>query len=141
MFAEQGMEKASMAQIASHSGVSKALLYHYYPSKDVLIFAIIHEHLVDLEASVAAAIDDGLPPEEQLRVLVRRGARQIPRRGRRPQGAARRLPALSDEQRAEIRAVERQIVRHFSQGLARSTPTSTAPSARSSCRSPCRSSG
>ena len=70
VFAEQGMEKASMAQIASHSGVSKALLYHYYPSKDVLIFAIIHTHLVDLEASVAAAVDEGLTPEEQLRVLV-----------------------------------------------------------------------
>ena len=49
--------------------------------------------------------------------------------------------ALSDEQRAEIRAVERQIVRRFSQVLRGSTPTSTAPSARSSCRSPCRSSG
>ena len=35
VFAEQGMEKASMAQVASHSNVSKALLYHYYPSKDV----------------------------------------------------------------------------------------------------------
>ena len=57
VFAEQGMEKASMAQIASHSDVSKALLYHYYPSKDELIFAIIHSHLVELEASVAAAVD------------------------------------------------------------------------------------
>ena len=34
VFAEQGMEKASMAQVASQSNVSKALLYHYYPSKD-----------------------------------------------------------------------------------------------------------
>ena len=57
VFAEQGMEKASMAQIAGRSGVSKALLYHYYPSKDVLIFAIIHTHLVDLEASLAAAVE------------------------------------------------------------------------------------
>ena len=63
VFAEQGMEKASMAQIASHSGVSKALLYHYYPSKDVLIFAIIHTHLVDLEALAHAAREtlDRLP--------------------------------------------------------------------------------
>ena len=40
VFAEMGMEKASMAQIAAHSNVSKALLYHYYPSKDALIFDV-----------------------------------------------------------------------------------------------------
>ena len=35
--------------------------------------------------------------------------------------------ALSDEQRAEIRAVERQIVRHFSQVLARINPDLDRP--------------
>ena len=103
VFAEQGMEKASMAQIASHSGVSKALLYHYYPSKDELIFAIIHTHLVELEASVAAAVDEGLSPEAQLRVLVGvvlekyRGADDAHRV--QLVGTA----ALSEEQRGEIR--------------------------------------
>ena len=41
VFAEQGMDKASMSQIAAQAQVSKALLYHYYPGKDALIFAII----------------------------------------------------------------------------------------------------
>ena len=117
VFAEQGMEKASMAQIASHSGVSKALLYHYYPSKDSLIFAIIHTHLVELEASVAAAVDDGLPPEDQLRALV--GVVLDKYRGADDAHKVQLVgtAALSDEQRAEIRAVERQIVRHFSEVL------------------------
>ncbi|HRO12734.1 TetR/AcrR family transcriptional regulator [Amaricoccus sp.] len=127
VFAEQGMEKASMAQIANHSGVSKALLYHYYPSKDELIFAIIHTHLVNLEASVAAAVDDTLPPEEQLRLLVRvvldryRGAddaHKVQLVG---------TSALSDEQRGEIRTVERQIVRHFSRVIARIHPELDKP--------------
>jgi AcrR family transcriptional regulator len=122
VFAEQGMEKASMAQIASHSGVSKALLYHYYPSKDSLIFAIILTHLVDLEASVAAAVDETLPPEEQLRVLV--GVVLDKYRGADDAHKVQLVgtSALSDEQRAEIRAVERQIVRRFSQVLARIHP-------------------
>ena len=122
VFAEQGMEKASMAQIASHSGVSKALLYHYYPSKDSLIFAIILTHLVDLEASVAAAVDETLPPEEQLRVLV--GVVLEKYRGADDAHKVQLVgtSALSDEQRAEIRAVERQIVRRFSQVLARIHP-------------------
>ena len=127
VFAEQGMEKASMAQIASHSNVSKALLYHYYPSKDVLIFAIIHTHLVELEASVAAAMDDGLSPEDQLRVLVGvvlekyRGADdahkvQLDRNGGAFRGAAGRDPG-----------VERQIVRHFSAVLRRINPDLDRP--------------
>lgn len=127
VFAEQGMEKASMAQIASHSGVSKALLYHYYPSKDVLIFAIIHTHLLELEASIAAAVDPSLPPEAQLRVLV--GVVLDRYRGA---DDAHRVQlvgtdTLSEEQKAEIRGVERQIVRHFSTVLRQIKPELDQP--------------
>jgi AcrR family transcriptional regulator len=127
VFAEQGMEKASMAQIASHSGVSKALLYHYYPSKDVLIFAIIHSHLVDLEASIAAAVDPALPAEEQLRVLV--GVVLEKYRGADDAHRVQLIgtDALTDEQRGEIRDVERQIVRHFSTVLRRINPELDRP--------------
>ncbi len=113
VFAEQGMDKASMALVASHSNVSKALLYHYYPSKDVLIFAIIHSHLIELEASVAAAVDPALAPEAQLRVLVAAVLEKY--RGADDAHKVQLVgtAALSEAQRAEIRAVERQIVRHF----------------------------
>lgn len=127
VFAEQGMEKASMAQIATRSGVSKALLYHYYPSKDSLIFAIIHSHLVDLEASVAAAVDPGLDPEAQLRTLV--GVVLEKYRGADDAHKVQLVgtSALSDDQRGEIRAVERQIVRHFSDVLRRVHPSLDDP--------------
>ena len=62
VFAEQGMEKASMSQIAAHAQISKALLYHYYPSKGALIFAIIHIHLEALNSTIEAADDPSLPP-------------------------------------------------------------------------------
>jgi AcrR family transcriptional regulator len=127
VFAEQGMEKASMAQIATHSGVSKALLYHYYPSKDELIFAIIHAHLVELEASVAAALDETLAPEALLRVLI--GVVIENYRGADDAHKVQLVgsSALTEEQRGEIRAVERQIVRHFSQVLARINPDLDRP--------------
>ena len=71
VFASQGMEKASMSQIAAEAGISKSLLYHYYPKKDVLIFSIIQTHLAELEQQIAAADDPDLPPEDRLRRLVR----------------------------------------------------------------------
>jgi AcrR family transcriptional regulator len=127
VFAEQGMDKASMAQIAVHCNVSKALLYHYYPSRDSLIFANIHTHLVELEASVAAAIDPTLPAEDQLRVLV--GVVLEKYRGADNAHKVQLVgtATLSDEQRDETRAVERQIVRHFSALLRRIRPELDRP--------------
>ena len=114
VFAEQGMEKASMSQIAAHAQVSKALLYHYYPSKDALIFAIIYTHLEELDAAVEAADDPTLAPEQRLRRLV--GAVLETYRGadNRHKVQLNAAPALSEAQRAEITAVERRIVRRFS---------------------------
>src|SRR5579859_7494371 len=71
VFASMGMDKASMAQIASHSNVSKALLYHYYPSKDALIFDIIRSHLNELDAAIAAADKPDEAPQVRLRLMVR----------------------------------------------------------------------
>src|SRR5699024_5336265 len=72
VFADLGMEKASMAQIAARSQVSKALLYHYYPSKAELIFDIIYSHLNELYNAIkdVANTTQDLAPEERLRQLV-----------------------------------------------------------------------
>ncbi len=113
VFAEQGMEKASMAQIAAHGQVSKALLYHYYPSKDALIFAIIITHLEELDTAIEAAHDPALPPQQRLRKLV--GAVLENYRGADNEHKVQlnATSALSDEQKAEILSIERRIVRRF----------------------------
>lgn len=114
VFAEQGMEKASMAQVAARAQVSKALLYHYYPSKDALIFAIITTHLEELDAAIEAADDPDLIPDQRLRRLV--GAVLESYRGADNQHKVQlnATTALSDEQKAAITAMERDIVRRFS---------------------------
>ena len=58
-FAENGYDRASMNELAKACGVSKALIYHYYESKDALLFDILHSHLTELLESVEA-----LPPSE-----------------------------------------------------------------------------
>ncbi|MFN3993307.1 MAG: TetR/AcrR family transcriptional regulator [Tabrizicola flagellatus] len=122
VFADQGMEKASMSQIATVAHVSKALLYHYYPSKDALIFAIIMTHLEGLDAAIEEADDPDLPPEQRLRKLV--GAVLENYRGADNQHKVQlnATSALSDEQKAEITAIERRIVRRFSTVLDQINP-------------------
>ncbi|PTQ70696.1 TetR/AcrR family transcriptional regulator [Celeribacter persicus] len=117
VFATQGMEKASMSQIASEAGVSKSLLYHYYPSKDALIFEIIRSHLQELDAELTEARDPSLDDEAQLEKLV--GVVLNAYRGADDQHKVQLNagPALSEAQKAEITALERKIVKHFSNTL------------------------
>jgi len=114
VFAEQGMERASMSQIAAVAQVSKALLYHYYPSKDALIFAIIITHLEELDAKIEAAEDPALPPPQQLRKLVGTVLESYRGADNQHKVQLNATAALSDEQKAEITTLERGIVKRFS---------------------------
>lgn len=114
VFATQGMEKASMSQIAQEAGVSKSLLYHYYPSKGALIFAIIQSHLAILDAELDEADDPSLPSDKRLRKLVLTVLDSYRGADDQHKVQLNAGPALSDEQKAEIVAIERRIVRHFS---------------------------
>ena len=122
VFAEQGMEKASMAQIAQQAGVSKALLYHYYPGKDALIFAIIHTHLAEVDAAVEAADDEALADRDRLRKLV--GAVLDVYRGADNEHIVQlnAKRALTADQQQQLAAIERRIVRRFSLVIDRINP-------------------
>ena len=41
VFADQGFDRASMSLLARECGISKANIYHYYDSKDALLFDIL----------------------------------------------------------------------------------------------------
>ncbi|MFN3844555.1 MAG: TetR/AcrR family transcriptional regulator [Paracoccaceae bacterium] len=123
VFAEQGMEKASMAQIATVAHVSKALLYHYYPSKDALIFAIIITHLEGLDAAIEEEDDPTLPPQQRLRKLVGTVLENYRGADNQHKVQLNATAALSDEQKAEITALERSIVKRFSAVLDQINPT------------------
>ena len=45
LFARDGFSRTSMAELASDCGVSKALLYHYFDSKEALLFDILRAYL------------------------------------------------------------------------------------------------
>jgi AcrR family transcriptional regulator len=57
LFTEHGFDEISMAQIAREGGVSKALLYHYFPSKRDFFVATLADNAEDLVRRVAPAAD------------------------------------------------------------------------------------
>ena len=70
LFAERGYARTSMGEIARAGGTSKALLYHYYDSKEQLLYDLLRSHFERLEAALRAADVPGLAPVERLRALV-----------------------------------------------------------------------
>ncbi len=122
VIASHGMDKASLSQIAAEAGISKSLLYHYYPKKDVLIFSIIESHLSQLDREIEEADDPTLPQEERLRRLVTtviEGYRGADDQHKVQLNAA---SALTPEQQAGLTAIERRIVRRFSGVLRQINP-------------------
>lgn len=109
-FAAQGYDRASIAAIAQELGVSKALLYHYYPSKEALLFDIVHEHLVDLVEAAEGADDATLPPRARLGAVIAavldcyRGADDEHRI------QIAHLGQLPEERQALLKALERRLV-------------------------------
>ena len=65
LFTKHSYDELSMAQIAREAGISKALLYHYFPSKADYFKATLAEAAAELAERTAP--DDSLPPLEQLR--------------------------------------------------------------------------
>jgi TetR/AcrR family transcriptional regulator len=57
LFALHGYDRASLAMIAQASGVSKALVYHYWPDKEAMLFDVLAGHLQRLVEVVRAAND------------------------------------------------------------------------------------
>ena len=116
-FARDGYDRASMARLAVECGVSKALLYHYYASKEALLFDIIQNHLSALVEAVDEADDAMLPPEQRLEALV--GAlleayRDADAEHKVQLSALALLPEAEQEQ---LKALERRLVVIFSDAV------------------------
>src|ERR671915_1148684 len=64
LFARHGYDELSMARIAREAGISKALLYHYFPSKQAYFAATLEQAAAELARLTEP--DPARPPVEQL---------------------------------------------------------------------------
>lgn len=56
--------------VAQELELTKAALYHYFPSKDALIFAAVHAELLDEARAIAEAVERAETGAEALRALI-----------------------------------------------------------------------
>jgi len=64
LFTKHAYDELSMAKIAKQAGISKALLYHYFPSKEAYFVATLEEKANELQERTEP--DRSLEPFEQL---------------------------------------------------------------------------
>ncbi len=114
LFADRGIDRASMAEIAKACGVSKALLYHYYTNKDELLFDVIHAHLSAMEEKLAEADDPATTPEQRLRNLIAKVLDIYRDADDLHKVQLSGIPMLPNELAEQIWEIERRIMRRFS---------------------------
>jgi AcrR family transcriptional regulator len=70
LFARFGFPGTSINMIAEACGFSKALLYHYYPDKEALLFDILNDHLQELVEVVGQAFASTSDPRLRVRAIA-----------------------------------------------------------------------
>jgi AcrR family transcriptional regulator len=137
VFFEQGLEGASLREIARRAGYTAGALYSYFDSKEAIYGALLGESLERLNAHVAAA-----PPPADAATALQRAAgaffdfyRENPRdldlgfylfRGLQPRGLT---PALDDQLNARLAdalAPAQQALRRLGLGAAAARSETTA---------------
>jgi TetR/AcrR family transcriptional regulator len=123
VFATRGFDGASMSDIARALGVSKALIYHYYASKNALLFDMLRGHLTDLVEAAEAARGLGHEPEDRLGHVV--AAILDGYRGADAQHRVQinHLQQLSADEQAELRRLERRLVEIVAAAVSELNPT------------------
>lgn len=71
LFFEVGYEGASLRDLASRVGINKATIYHYFESKEEILFHIVREVGQGLLAGVEDAVDRDGAPLQVLEAMIR----------------------------------------------------------------------
>ncbi|MEJ8573030.1 TetR/AcrR family transcriptional regulator [Microbaculum marinum] len=121
-FAESGYHGASMSALARACGVSKALIYHYYDSKEALLLDIIESHLNDLIEAVEAADPGDGPPDVRVRALVGALLDAYKDADAEHKVQINAMSALPEDYQSRLRELERQLVLLFSDAIRELNP-------------------
>ena len=110
LFAEKGFSGASIADLADRCQVSKSLIYHYYSSKEAILFDVMNEHIDDLLAVVEETLSRAASPREQLRDVSRALLQRYVGASGHQKVLLYELGSLPDDLKKEIVGKQRKII-------------------------------
>lgn len=110
LFAERGFHGASIADLAEACGTSKSLLYHYYTSKEEILFDVMHDHvkaLLDAAEEVSASKATAM---DKLRAITRRFMQLYLGAAARQRVLVNELRHLGEAQRKTVVGIQRRLI-------------------------------
>jgi AcrR family transcriptional regulator len=110
LFASRGFTGASVADIAQRGKISKSLIYHYYESKEDILYDVMISHVRALEGAARTALIGETQPERKLRELAHRFMALYVGAAARHKVLLNDLDHLPKARRAEIVAVQRGLI-------------------------------
>jgi AcrR family transcriptional regulator len=110
LFARRGFDGSSVADLAAACKTSKSLIYHYYPSKEDILYAVMASHIDQLVADVDAVLMRGGGAAAQLDALLHAFMDHYVGAADRQKVLLNELDSLPAEQRATVVAKQRRVI-------------------------------
>jgi len=110
LFAARGFEATSASDIAAEGGFSKALIYHYFGSKEEILQDLLETHMDALLAAAEASLREGDSPRTRLRAFVRAHMRLYATARAQHLLLINELQSLPAKGRAAIVAKQRRLI-------------------------------
>ena len=123
LFAEHGYTGTSITMIAEACGVSKALMYHYYSSKDAVLFDLLEDHLQNLVTVVEAASASAVEPTDKLLAISAALLEAYRGADAEHQVQISSLKLLPPAQQETLKTLERKLVAIASEAIAAAIPS------------------
>jgi AcrR family transcriptional regulator len=122
LFAKEGYPSAKMQDVAAACGATKSMLYHYFPTKDDLLFAMLMEHLERVLQGVEEAIASRGTTRERLLVLVEAYTQKSAQSRRRHMIAMQDVKYLPKPKQAPLIELQRKLTDRFTDLLKELNP-------------------
>ena len=110
LYAKRGFQGASVADLAKACDTSKSLIYHYFPAKDDILYAVMAEHLDALVGAAEEASGGGGAAEDKLRTLTMSFMRHYVGAQDRHKVLLNELDNLPPKAREDVVAKQRQVI-------------------------------
>lgn len=110
LIASLGFGAASISDLAKACGISKSLIYHYYPSKEDILYAVMASHIDQLIDDVELVLGKSGPPIQRLRLLLYTFMDRYVGAASRQKVLLNELAHLTDQARVDIIGKQRRII-------------------------------